>query len=180
LKIQRKLNLPNDGKGIDGVFRTRTGTLVPYQVKFRSHRANITFTDAAKFLALTDRATDRIFITNAKDIADDAKIRDGMRTIRGMDFDDLGYVRPGCAFRSGVESTEFPRGPLDPNCCRGTEYATLLRSPSRDGVAADLGLRIGGRCSSAREAPSLHPGPLVAKDPEREKEKALRATALIN
>src|SRR5262249_46302010 len=89
LEVRQKLNLPNDAKGIDGVFRTRTGTLVPYQVKFRSHRANITFTDASKFLALTDRATDRIFITNAKDIADDAKIRDGMRTIRGIDFDDL-------------------------------------------------------------------------------------------
>jgi hypothetical protein len=78
-----------------------------------------------------------------------------------------GYVRLGCAFRSSVDSMEFSRGPLDPNCCRGTEYATLLRSPSRDGVAADLGLRIGGRYSSAHEAPSLHPRPLVAKAPER-------------
>ncbi len=37
--IRLKLNLPNDSKGIDGVFGTRTGTLVPYQVKFRSQRA---------------------------------------------------------------------------------------------------------------------------------------------
>jgi len=36
LEIRQQLNLPNDTKGIDGVFRTRTGTLVPYQVKFRS------------------------------------------------------------------------------------------------------------------------------------------------
>jgi hypothetical protein len=35
LDIREQLNLPNDTKGIDGIFRTRTGTLVPYQVKFR-------------------------------------------------------------------------------------------------------------------------------------------------
>src|SRR6478735_2293233 len=34
LEVRQQLNLPNDAKGIDGVFRTRIGTLVPYQVKF--------------------------------------------------------------------------------------------------------------------------------------------------
>src|SRR5215470_12079688 len=38
LDIRRQLNLPSDAKGIDGVFITRTGVLVPYQVKFRSER----------------------------------------------------------------------------------------------------------------------------------------------
>ena len=33
--IREQLNLPNDAKGIDGIFRTRTGTLVPYQVRLR-------------------------------------------------------------------------------------------------------------------------------------------------
>jgi len=37
--IRQQMNLPNDAKGIDGIFRTRTGVLVPYQVKFRSQRA---------------------------------------------------------------------------------------------------------------------------------------------
>jgi hypothetical protein len=32
LDVRQHLNLPNDAKGIDGVFRTRTGALVPYQV----------------------------------------------------------------------------------------------------------------------------------------------------
>jgi hypothetical protein len=52
LEVRQQLNLPNDAKGIDGVFRTRTGTLVPYQVKFRSHRAYLTFTEVAPFLGL--------------------------------------------------------------------------------------------------------------------------------
>src|ERR1700687_5968801 len=31
LAIRQQMNLPKDTKGIDGIFRTRTGTLVPYQ-----------------------------------------------------------------------------------------------------------------------------------------------------
>src|SRR5437660_257415 len=31
LDIRQQLNLPKDAKGIDGVFRTRTGGIVPYQ-----------------------------------------------------------------------------------------------------------------------------------------------------
>jgi hypothetical protein len=37
--IREQMNLPNDAKGIDGIFRTRTGVLVPYQVKFRYRRS---------------------------------------------------------------------------------------------------------------------------------------------
>ena len=89
LEIRQKLNLPKDAKGIDGVFRTRTGTLVPYQVKFRSQRAYLTFTEVAPFLGITERADDRIVFTNSNELADDAKNRDAMRTVRGIDFDDL-------------------------------------------------------------------------------------------
>src|SRR5262245_42169492 len=48
-EIRHELNLPSDAKGIDGIFRTRTGTLVPYQVKFRSQRAYLTYTEIAPF-----------------------------------------------------------------------------------------------------------------------------------
>jgi predicted helicase len=89
LDIRQRLNLPSDTKGIDGVFRTRTGTLVPYQVKFRSQRAYLTYTEIAPFLGLTERATDRIVFTNSNELAHDVKNRDAMRTVRGIDFDDL-------------------------------------------------------------------------------------------
>src|SRR5262245_26464007 len=89
LDVRQRLNLPNDAKGIDGVFRTRTGTLVPYQVKFRSQRAYLTYTEIAPFLGLTERATDRIVFTNSNELAEDVKNRDAMRTVRGIDFDDL-------------------------------------------------------------------------------------------
>jgi superfamily II DNA or RNA helicase len=87
--IRQQLNLPKDAKGIDGVFRTRTGVLVPYQVKFRSQRAYLTYTEIAPFLGLTERATDRIVFTNSNELAADVKNRDAMRTVRGIDFDDL-------------------------------------------------------------------------------------------
>lgn len=89
LYIRLKLNLPNDAKGIDGVFGTRTGTLVPYQVKFRSQRSYLTYTEIAPFLGLTERATDRLVFTNSNELAEDVKNRDAMRTVRGIDFDDL-------------------------------------------------------------------------------------------
>src|SRR5215471_8121036 len=87
--IRQQMNLPSDAKGIDGVFRTRTGSLVPYQVKFRSQRAYLAYTEIAPFLGLTERATDRIVFTNANELANDVKNRDAMRTVRGIDFDDL-------------------------------------------------------------------------------------------
>jgi predicted helicase len=87
--IRQQMNLPNDAKGIDGIFRTRAGVLVPYQVKFRSQRAYLTYTQIAPFLGLTERATDRIVFTNSNELAEDVKNRDAMRTVRGIDFDDL-------------------------------------------------------------------------------------------
>src|SRR6266498_6016350 len=87
--IREQMNLPNDAKGIDGIFRTRTGVLVPYQIKFRSQRAYLTYTQIAPFLGLTERATDRIVFTNSNELAEDVKNRDAMRTVRGIDFDDL-------------------------------------------------------------------------------------------
>src|SRR2546427_1999265 len=87
--IRQQMNLPNDAKGIDGIFRTRTGVLVPYQVKFRSQRAYLTYTQIAPFLGLTERATDRIVLANSNELAEDVKNRDAMRTVRGIDFDDL-------------------------------------------------------------------------------------------
>ncbi|MBM3596175.1 MAG: hypothetical protein FJX31_10475, partial [Alphaproteobacteria bacterium] len=87
--IRAEMNLPNSSMGIDGIFRTRLGTLVPYQVKFRSRRPTLTYTEVSPFLGLTERATDRIIFTNSNEIAVDAANRDAMRSVRGGDFDNL-------------------------------------------------------------------------------------------
>ena len=90
LDIREQLNLSAHGSlGIDGTFRSRTGDLVPYQVKFRSGRLALSYNEVASFLGITERARDRIIFTNCNEVALDAKNRDGMRTVRGIDFDDL-------------------------------------------------------------------------------------------
>jgi predicted helicase len=65
LDVRRALNLPADAKGIDGVFRTKAGQNVPYQVKFRIGRAMLGVAEVATFLGLTERASDRLLVSNA-------------------------------------------------------------------------------------------------------------------
>lgn len=89
LEVRQKLNLPADAKGIDGVFRTRSGTCVPYQVKHRVGRPRIGVTEVATFLGLTDRATDRVLISNCDRYSPDVEMRDHLRLLRGTDFDAL-------------------------------------------------------------------------------------------
>ena len=87
--MRRALNLPADTKGIDGVFRTRSGALVPYQVKFRIGRPRLCVADVATFLGLTERATERLLISNADRVAPNVEDRDLLRLLRGTDFDSL-------------------------------------------------------------------------------------------
>ncbi|WP_445785030.1 Helicase associated domain protein [Sphingorhabdus sp.] len=90
LEVREQLNLSAHGSlGIDGTFRSRTGDLVPYQVKFRSGRPPLSYNEVASFLGITERAPDRIIFTNCNDVALDANNRDGMRSVRGVDLDEL-------------------------------------------------------------------------------------------
>jgi superfamily II DNA or RNA helicase len=89
VEIRDKLNLPNDSKGIDGVFKSTSDVLVPYQVKFRSNRPALGFNEVAPFLGITEKAVDRLLITNCDSIAIDVKNRTGIRSLRGVDFDQL-------------------------------------------------------------------------------------------
>jgi superfamily II DNA or RNA helicase len=88
-EVRRLLNLPRDHKGIDGVFRTRSGELVPYQVKFRIARPQVTVREVSTFLGLTERARDRMLISNSDRYAGDIENRDGLRILAGTYFDSL-------------------------------------------------------------------------------------------
>jgi superfamily II DNA or RNA helicase len=87
--VRECLNLPSDTKGIDGVYRTALGDFVPYQVKFRSNRPALGFNEVAPFLGITEKAKDRLLITNCDSIAIDVQNRTGIRSLRGVDFDQL-------------------------------------------------------------------------------------------
>lgn len=87
--VRKALNLPNDHKSIDGVFRTRSGTLVPYQVKFRIGRPQVGVREVSTFLGLTERAKDRLLISNSDRYAGDIENRDHLRILTGTYFDSL-------------------------------------------------------------------------------------------
>ena len=89
LDVRRTLNLPADAKGIDGVLQTNTGLDVPYQAKFRIGRPLLGFAEVAPFLGVTERAANRLLISNADTHAADIVNRDGLRLLRGSDFDCL-------------------------------------------------------------------------------------------
>ena len=88
-EVRKSLNLPSGQKSIDGVFRTRSGELVPYQVKFRIARPQVTVREVSTFLGLTERAKDRMLISNSDRYAGDIENRDHLRILTGTYFDSL-------------------------------------------------------------------------------------------
>lgn len=88
-EVRKSLNLPSGQKSIDGVFKTRSGELVPYQVKFRTGRPQVTVREVSTFLGLTERAKDRMLISNSDRYASDIENRDHLRILTGTYFDSL-------------------------------------------------------------------------------------------
>ena len=87
--IREELHLGRADLGIDGIVRTRLGELQAYQVKFRSGRPSLTWTELSTFLGLADYVPRRILFTNCDDIADILEERRGFYCIRGSDLDRL-------------------------------------------------------------------------------------------
>src|SRR5262249_19875222 len=65
LALREKYRLPIDATGIDGIYETHEGELVAYQVKYR-RKQELTFTEVAPFLGITEKFTDRVIFTNAE------------------------------------------------------------------------------------------------------------------
>ena len=90
LRIRKRLNLPSDSKGIDGIFETRGGELVPYQVKYRTERDVLPYREVSSFLGVTERSCkDRVIFTNARELSKDVESRDGLRSVRASHFHAL-------------------------------------------------------------------------------------------
>jgi predicted helicase len=133
LAVRTTLNLPSDHKGVDGAFRTRTGTLVPYQVKHRIGRPKVGVAEVATFLGLTERATDRVLISNATRYATDVENRDHLRLITGADFDTLTAIElQGIANWLDGRPTPPTRYAPDPHQTRAlTDIAATLTTHPR-------------------------------------------------
>ena len=87
--VRRELRLGKTDLGVDGIVRTRLGDLQAYQVKFRTARPSLTWTELSTFLGLADYVPRRILFTNCDDIADVLEKRRGFYCIRGSDLDRL-------------------------------------------------------------------------------------------
>jgi superfamily II DNA or RNA helicase len=114
LRIRRQLNLPSDAKGIDGVFVTRAGGLVPYQVKYRTDRDVLPYTEVSSFLGITERSCkDRVIFTNARGLSKDVENRDGLRSVRANHFNAL-TPDDFAAISAWLHEKPVPHGRRDP------------------------------------------------------------------
>jgi superfamily II DNA or RNA helicase len=89
LSLQEKLRLPLKDMGVDGVFETYSDEAVCYQVKFRSERPSLNWTELSKFFGLADFAHSRLLFTNCDDVSKIAENRRDAVFIRGGDLDTL-------------------------------------------------------------------------------------------
>jgi hypothetical protein len=92
ISLLREHRLPERVLGADGVFRTWSGDLTAYQVKFRTGRAPLTWTELSTFMGLTDQVHERVLFTNSDDLPEVMNERSGFYCIRGSDLDRLGQA----------------------------------------------------------------------------------------
>ena len=74
LSLRERYKLPKDATGIDGIYETRDGSHVAYQVKYRQ-KDQLTFAEVAPFLGITEKFADRVIFTNATTLSEKALVR---------------------------------------------------------------------------------------------------------
>ena len=88
--IRKALNLPNDSKGIDGVYEDQAGNYIPYQVKYRTDMDTLPYGEISPFLGITEKSLqDRMIFTNARKLSVDVANRTGVRSFRADKFREL-------------------------------------------------------------------------------------------
>ena len=92
-EARRRYALPEQIVGAEGIFRTLSGEIHPYQLLFRppihGQRPSLSRKDIAGFLTLADRVPQPLFITNCTLLPTDLQNRSGFHCIRGSDLDQL-------------------------------------------------------------------------------------------
>jgi len=140
LTLRQQYNLPSDAKGIDGVYESRLGTHVAYQVKYRQ-KGYLTYTEVAPFLGITERFAERVIFTTASEVADDALNRKGMGSVRGDAFralepDDLARIE------AWLKAKPLSRSPFTPEPYQTaalTDIKTALNTHDRATVVMACG-----------------------------------------
>jgi superfamily II DNA or RNA helicase len=89
IALIKQLSLPLSDMGVDGVYRTLDGAHHAYQVKFRSRRPALNWTELSTFMGLADRAVQKLVFTNCDDLPEVMNERRGFVCVRGSDLDRL-------------------------------------------------------------------------------------------
>ncbi len=113
LPVKERLSLGRGRDlGVDGVFETIQGEFHAYQVKFRSGRPKLTWSELSTFMGLTDQVDKRVIFTNC-DLPEVLTERKGFYPVRGSDLEGL-EERDFEAIRSWVKGTPVERKRKEP------------------------------------------------------------------
>lgn len=88
LKRRFRLDISKD-MGVDGLIATQAGEHHAYQVKFRTDRPSLTWTELSTFIGLSDKTDQKLIFTNCNRIASVVEKRDDVFFVRGNDLDRL-------------------------------------------------------------------------------------------
>jgi superfamily II DNA or RNA helicase len=113
LPVIQKLRLTEADKGVDGVLLQLDGAHAAYQVKFRTGRPSLSWTELSTFLGLADRVALRILFTNCDGFAEVVADRREFACIRGADLDRLteADLASMAAWIRGDTPTALPKTP---------------------------------------------------------------------
>ena len=89
IKLDLSLGTNQQDMGVDGVYKTASGTFNAYQATFRTGRSSLTWRDLSTFMGLTDNVSQRVLFTNSNDMPSVINDRTGFHCIRGNDLDRL-------------------------------------------------------------------------------------------
>ena len=125
--------------GVDGVFETAIKEPTCYQVKFRTGRPSLTWTELSTFFGLSDVGCGRLVFTNCDEVASVAEDRPGVVFVRGSDLDRLTAddFRVIEAWLSGATITQKRKSPLPHQTVVISDIiATLQRGPRATALMA--------------------------------------------
>jgi superfamily II DNA or RNA helicase len=114
VSVLEKMNIPHGGAGIDGIYETRTGDVIPYQVKFRDQRPTLTLDELSGFYALSSAAKTKLLFTNCDSVTPHATSRSGYISVLGSQLDrlELAQLQAICAWARGERPRPERYSPL--------------------------------------------------------------------
>ena len=135
--LQQRLRLPLKDMGVDGVFETAADEPTCYQVKFRTGRPALTWTELSTFFGLSDTDCGRLVFTNCDELASVAEDRRGAVIVRGSDLDRL-TAEDFRAMEAWLSGAVIRRKPKTPRPHQDAAIADIVGTLGRTSRATAL------------------------------------------